>query len=312
MKKLSYYTLVIVLFANTLKSQDVHFSQSAVGNVNLNPALAGNDSIGRVGIVYRNQWPNLSGNYVTTSVNGYQYISKLNAYAGINYINDNQANTFYTNIYSLFYVQNINIKNLLIRPAFELGYGTIRINTSNLTFGDMMDPRRGLYYNSSIDYSTIRLKTYLDYSTGIAAYYKSFLIGFSIHHLTQPDVGFFTSSKLHSRYSFQASYDRKIMRFIISPYIVYQKQQNFSMLTGGVNTLLFKHINIGFAYRNSDAFIAAVGYQNRFIRITYSYDNTVSELGNNNTGGAHEISTILNFWKTTPKKRLIKVNSVFS
>ena len=55
----------------------------------------------------------------------------------------------------------------------------------------------------------------------------------------------YVKKQLPRRYSFQASYERKIMNFIISPYLIYQQQQNFSMLIGGVNALLFKHLNIG-------------------------------------------------------------------
>lgn len=307
-----FIIVLIALFRFSAFAQDPHFSQPSVGNVNLNPALAGNDSIGRIGIVYRNQWPNLSGNYITTSVNGYQYISKLNAYAGINFMNDNQANTLYSNNFTLFYGQNFHIKNLLIRPAIEISYGNKKIDWAKLNFGDDIDYRRGFITAPPINYNNTTTRDYVDINLGLATYFKSFLLGASVHNITQPDVGLLSASKLPMRFGLQLGYQLNLNKISISPYFILQEQQNFNTLITGINTLLFKHVNLGFAYRNNDAVIGTLGFQNRFIRITYSFDNTISKLSNYNTGGSHEISTIFNFWKTTPKKRLIKIYSIFS
>lgn len=308
-----FIIVLIALFNFSAFAQDPHFSQPSVGNVNLNSALAGNDSIGRIGIVYRNQWPNLSGNYITTSVNGYQYISKLNAYAGINFMNDNQANTLSSNNFSLFYGQNINLKNVLIRPAMEIGYGNKKLDWTKLNFGDQIDYRRGfVWMPSPIDYSSIKPKQYLDINVGLVTYYKNFTLGLSLHHLNRPNIGLLSPSYLPKRFGLQLGYQLNLNKISISPYFILQEQQNFNMLITGINTLLFKHVNLGFAYRNNDAVIGTLGFQNRFMRITYSFDNTISKLSNYNTRGSHEISTIFNFWKTTPKKRLIKIYSIFS
>ena len=74
-------------------SQDPLFSQTVGGNFNLNSALAGNDSIGRLSANYRNQWIGITGNYITNSINFQQYIPKLDGFGGINFLEDNAANT---------------------------------------------------------------------------------------------------------------------------------------------------------------------------------------------------------------------------
>ena len=85
MKKSGLIITAAVLWSSlALIAQDPLFVQPSGGNININPALVGNDSVARLGLICRNQWPALSGNYITTGVNFYQYIPKLNAYAGIN------------------------------------------------------------------------------------------------------------------------------------------------------------------------------------------------------------------------------------
>jgi type IX secretion system PorP/SprF family membrane protein len=277
----------------------------------LNTALVGNDSAARLGLNSRYQWPNLSSPYITSSVNFHQFIPKLNAYAGINYMNDNQANgTLISNNFSVFYSQNINIKKVLFRPSFEFSYGNLKLDNSKLIFGDMIEPRRGFVWSPT--HQLNYYKSYLDFNLGGMLYYKSLLIGFSAHHITTPDVGLQGTSKIPIRYGVQLGYTIRFKKTSVSPFVFYNQQQNFQSLVGGVNVLLFNHLNVAVSYRNSDAIITSVGYQNRFFKINYSYDYTTSSLRNVNTGGSHELGMAFKFWKVKTKKRFIGVSSIYS
>jgi len=313
MKKIASISIIIIVFVSRLFAQNPQFSQTSLGNINLNPALAGNDSCARFGLNYRNQWPNISENDVTISANFYQYIPKLNAYGGINYINDNQARgTLKTNIFSVFYSQNINIKKVLVRPSIEVCFGTKTIDFSKLSFGGVINYNPGTMPQWAPDYNqSILKKNYLDLNIGTMVYYKNFLFGLSTHHITQPDEGFFGPSKIPIRFGVQFGYTLRLNKISISPFMYYKQQQNFSQITGGVSVLFFKHLNIAFSYRNNDAVILNFGYQNKLIAINYSYDVTVSKVSVN-TAGSHEVGLAFKFWRVKTKKRFIGVNSIFS
>jgi type IX secretion system PorP/SprF family membrane protein len=266
--------LFIILFIPKLiLAQYPIFSQPSTGNVNLNPALAGNDSSARLAVNYRNQWPNLSSNYVTTSLNFYQYLPKLNAYAGIDYLYDNQARgTLQTHVVSAFYSQNININKILIRPSLAFSFGSKKLDGTRLNFGDMIDARRGFVYLWNPEYPSEIKKKYLDFTVGAIANYKNFIIGISSHHNNQPDVGVLGKSKLPRRYGVQFGYTLNLKKISVAPYAYFIKQQNFEMLTVGTNVTFIKHITVGAAYRTSDAVILNVGYQNKWLALNYSYD----------------------------------------
>lgn len=302
---------LIFLFAKTLSAQDPIFYQPSLGNINLNTALVGNDSAARLALNTRLQWPNLSGSYTTSSVNFYQFIPKWNAYAGINYINDNQAHgTLVSNKFSIFYSQNINIKKVLFRPSIEFGFGNKKLDATKLNFGDQIDPRRGFdWYSGNPIMNTS--KSYIDLNLGGMFYYKGILAGFSAHHINSPDIGLQGSFKIPIRYGVQLGYTINLKRTTLSPYLFYNQQQNFKLMMVGVNALFFKHLNVTVAYGTNDAVVAGLGYQHKFFKINYSYDVALS-LNRGNTAGSHEFGLAFKFWKVKTKKRFMGVNSVFS
>jgi hypothetical protein len=59
---------------------------------------------------------------------------------------------------------------------------------------------------------------------------------------------------------------------------------------------------------SGDAFIALIGIQKDLFKFGYSYDVTVSKLGNNVTAGSHEISFGMQF-ECHPKKKRFKAIS---
>ncbi|WP_343789462.1 type IX secretion system membrane protein PorP/SprF, partial [Wandonia haliotis] len=73
MQKLSNwknYILAILAFSwafQEVKAQDPIFTQFYANPLYLNPALAGTHGCPRFALNYRNQWPAISGNFVTYS-----------------------------------------------------------------------------------------------------------------------------------------------------------------------------------------------------------------------------------------------------
>jgi hypothetical protein len=66
--------------------------------------------------------------------------------------------------------------------------------------------------------------------------------------------------------------------------------------------LKYENFTIGAWYRNRDAFIMTVSINTDKFKVGYSYDLTVSKLGNGISGGSHEISMGINLkCKKKPK-----------
>jgi type IX secretion system PorP/SprF family membrane protein len=87
----------------------------------------------------------------------------------------------------------------------------------------------------------------------------------------------------------------------ISPNIIYQYQNGFQELNIGAY-LKYENFTIGAWYRNRDAFVMTVGINTDKFKIGYSYDLTVSQLGNGTSGGSHEVSMGINLkCKKKPK-----------
>ena len=64
-KLLFLLTVSVSPFGLKVYSQDPTFTQFYSNPVYLNPALAGSSGCPRIGLNYRNEWPQLTGNYVT-------------------------------------------------------------------------------------------------------------------------------------------------------------------------------------------------------------------------------------------------------
>ena len=311
-KSTFFITLGLIISSTSLLAQDPIFSQPSSGNIQLNSALAGNDNQGRLSINYRNQWPGVIGNYVTSSINFYQYIPKLNGYGGVNFINDNVGNIIKTRQLSLFYSQNINIGNLLIRPSIQFGYGTKSLDWAKLTFGNNIDPRGGTVVQTGDLPSNPA--SYFDLNTGILISYKNLTIGTFVHHINRPNQSLIlgNTSILPVRYGAQFSYLFNFNKFGIAPFGFYVYQNGFQSGVGGIRLSYKNKFNFALSYRTQDAYILNIGYSGKRLAINYSYDITNSKLTNNLTGGAHEIGICFKLWKVKPIKRLLEVKSVFN
>ena len=68
MRKLLFVFLAALgLFLEEVKAQDPQFSQFYAAPLYINPAFTGASEYTRIGANYRNQWPGISGSFVTTS-----------------------------------------------------------------------------------------------------------------------------------------------------------------------------------------------------------------------------------------------------
>lgn len=312
--RISTYKKLVVLFFilisfNEIRAQDPLFTQPSAGNVTLNTALAGSESRARLTTIYCNQWPRMYGTYVTSSVNFYQYIPYSNGFGGFQYLYDIQAETIFTKTFSFFYSQNFQIKEVLIRPSLQMSYCEKRIDWNKLTFEDVIDPKN--------DQSSIingGKKQFYGLNVGLITYYKKFLLGLSAKNINRSNQSLFTGGtyRLPIRYGIQGSYLIDLGKANISPYAHYNYQNAFQEFSLGLDFMFLHHYNFAIATRFRDNINFNLGYHHKFFAINYSYNMTVSKLGNSFSGGSHEIGLIGKFWHVEPKKKFTEIMSVFS
>ena len=302
-------------------SQDPHFSQFYANPLYLNPAFAGTVVCPRMVLNYRNQWPSIPGTFVTYSASYDQHVDNLSGGLGLLFNSDKAGEgTITTNVISGMYSYRLQVSRFFsIKAGFQATYFQKSIDWTKLTFGDQIDPRYGFIYFTDETKPNELTKGALDFSAGILGYSESIYGGIAVHHLTQPNEGFFSVSKLPMRITahFGGVIDlekhrrrRRIDDPILSPNILYMKQKDFEELNYGL--YLNKYPLVGGIwfrqdFHNSDAFIALIGLQTSVVKIGYSYDVTVSKLSAV-TGGAHEISFALLFESRPKKKRIRAIN----
>ncbi len=290
------------------QAQDPQFTQFYANRTYLNPAFAGSQRCPRLCLNYRNQWPNLSGTYVTYCASYDQHIDAINGGIGIYVLEDNQARgTLKTLSLNAMYSYKIDVnRNTTIRLAIQAGYMQKSLDKSKLSFGDMIDSRRGFVWNTNEAIPQTQ-KSLLDIGAGILVLNKRYYFGAAFHHINQPDEGLQGKSELPLKITAHAGATLSLEKggeTSISPNILFMQQQNFTQLNIGLYVVK-DLLTGGIWYRGSDAFIISLGIQAQYLKIGYSYDVTVSKLSSN-TAGSHEISLQL---QTRCKKRPPKYRS---
>src|SRR5438034_6204383 len=88
MKKLLTILSLLAIGTVDLMAQDPEFTQFYANPLYLNPAFAGTARCPRICLNYRNQWPNISGTYITYSASYDQHFDKLAGGLGLLVTND--------------------------------------------------------------------------------------------------------------------------------------------------------------------------------------------------------------------------------
>lgn len=295
---------VCVLFTLNVNAQDPAFSQFYANPLYLNPAFAGATPKGcpRVNLNFRDQWPGIGRTYITTSASYDQNIDAIGGGLGV-LISDDRSGAGKLKVQqaSILYSYHLPInKSIMINAGFEASYRMLTLDWKNLKFGDMIDPTYGFVGQTQEDIQNYpTTKSYPDFSAGFVAYSERFFLGFAGHHLTTPNQSFLnTESPLPTKYTAHLGGNFPLNKYsntqtVIAPQFLYQKQQDFTQFNYGlyvyrgpiVGGLWTRHSD-----KNIDSYIILIGVLQESFKFGYSYDITASNLGNDNTLGAHEIS----------------------
>jgi len=300
MKKL--ITAVLLLCSSLSWGQDLEFSQFYSNPIYLNPALAGTHGCPRFAMNYRNQWPQLSGQFISYAASYDQYFDNISGGFGINLMNDQSAgNTFNHSAISLMYSYHLNInRKWTALFGAQATWNQKFLDWDKLTFGDMIDPRRGFIYGTG-DVPRGGSKGFFDASAGVVVFNKFFNVGFTGKHLNRPNESLILGdSRMPIRLTAHASAtiplgskSKYSNSTAIMPSLIYTYQQGMYQLNVGTY-VKYGVFTAGAWLRSRDAFILTLGLTTETFKVGYSYDITVSPLNNGVSGGAHEVSLGLN------------------
>lgn len=278
MKKF-YFLCVIFFFIHAeAYAQDATFLNSNQSLIFLNPSFAGSNGGIRLQTSYRNQWPDLSGNFKTYAASFDAYITRLRAGLAIDFMLDDHANgTLKTSVLGITYAQYFSAMDgrLKLVPSVRAAYCLRNLDVKDLHYGDMIDARRGVVWNTiAIPRSQV---SYVDLSAGVRASYKSaFNAGGYVFHVNSPDDGHFGSSRLPYRALFHASYFTRLTVWTkLQVFYKHERQNNRNNNYIALNTITKDRFILGIGYANGYNTFLNMGFRTNYLSVQLSYGTQV-------------------------------------
>lgn len=286
------YTLILLVsFVCVLGySQDPFFYSTSNTSLYNNPAFCGLNKSFSADFAYRNQWPNSSTNYQSSVSSANQYLGKGNG-VSIQFFTDNAASTTFKRELDLGYSKAFKLaEGHFLVGGLQVAYFQKNLDINKLTFGDMIDPRRGYVYpNQPVQF--IDNVQGIDFNGGLMYYNDYVYASFSVKHITEPNESFYQSfapSPLPRLFfgeigaKFRIGEDWKII-----PHAQFRKQGQFDNFLGGVK-VSWKNLYLDGGYQVSDAFYTAFGYHGDHFHCSYNLVSYAS-LSTSSTYFAHEV-----------------------
>jgi type IX secretion system PorP/SprF family membrane protein len=290
MKKLNIAFLFLVLFLQpVLSQQDPLSSQYMFNMLTFNPGFAGTSGMICANALNRQQWVGFKGAPSTTVFNISAPVSPFGVKSGVGILVESDNVGFDKNInLSGSYSYHADLGTGKLGIGISLGmYNTTIAPTWSIPLGDEHTPVSG---DPLIPENK---ESYVAFDAGLGLFYKAdkYYASLSVTHINQPKIKFTKGTPYLSRHyyltggytlqlpnpslelipSLFAFSDGKVVQFTITSLVRYNKK-----VWGGVS------------YRAGDALIGIVGLELfNGIRLGYSYDFTISDMGKNSSG-SHE------------------------
>ncbi len=323
--QIGHFLLTLFLIEAVAVGQDPQFSQFYANPLYLAPSFAGGAEATRISINYRDQWPGLSGHFVSYSFSADHYFEGYNSGLGVLMVRDQAGGGKLnkTNI-GLIYSYRLKINNRYsLQPGLQAYYTFQNINFNKLTFSDQFSGDR--FFGSSVETPPEERVSHPDFTVSLLGYFDYAWIGFSVDHLMKLNntleqdskyeplkYSLFGGAKIMIKKRFQAK-DSESLKIAFN----LRQQAQLTQLDMGMYYLKNPFL-VGVWYRgvplfknivSHDAITILLGYKFESLSFGYSYDFTVGKLINK-TGGAHEVSIIYIFDQSQLSNRKKKHGSL--
>ena len=303
--KVQVLVLAFLLLSGAARAQDAHFSQQYASKMRLNPAYTGLTAEAAANMSYRNQWPSLSGTFVSNHLSGEMRIKESKSSVGLLLLHDKAGSSALTQFeMSGLYSYHTKIsKNFAVSAGLQAGYGSRKIDYADLTFGDQLtdDGLEKEFSEEVIGYDPVR---YVSFAAGGILYSDQLWLSIGTFHLNQPDLGFAQTSELpiktvvnagYKFYAFTRTSGNKFYELSFTPTATFTNQGPFRKLDLGFYTL-YSPVTVGILYRglpvgtkSEQAIVFIGGVQLNQVKVSYSFDVGLTGISAV-SGGAHEIS----------------------
>ncbi|MBT3300919.1 MAG: type IX secretion system membrane protein PorP/SprF [Bacteroidetes bacterium] len=323
MRKLLFAILLLIQGLYHSYGQDPHFTQFYANPLFLNPAMAGSAMQHRVISNYRNQWPNISGAYVTYAASYDGFYEEIAGGLGFQVMYDKAGEgDLSTTSGSFMYSYHLAVsRKFAIKAGLQAQFMQKSIDFSRLSWFDMIEPRAGFVNGTAEPYPDngfYKSKLVTDFSAGLVGFTEKFYVGVAMHHINQPNLSFYESNQsiiprkftAHLGMQLPLDNERKPKHYF-SPNVLFMQQHNFAQFNIGayyikdflIAGVWYRHTSVG-----TEGFMALIGLKKDPFKIGYSYDltNTDVRIG---SISSHEISISIEFktYKSPPQKKWIKL-----
>ncbi len=334
------FAFLMVLLNMHVQSQDIHFSQTWMTPLFLNPAQAGAENWMRGFINYRNQWGSVASPYATSAISfdmqlqGKEKNSSGFHGVGVTVFHDNAGDAISITQANLMYAYHVRLSdNSTLGAGLFGGFVQRSLDLSGLQWmkqfnGSNYDP--GLPTGeqvTSTSFSQFDLGAGLHYAFGKGERYMTandiirYNAGVAVHHVNRPQNSFYDSGeKLDMKIT---GYSNALIgignsNIAVLPGIIFLSQGKASELIFGSRFRYslkdeskytgFEHaaaFSLGVHYRTQDAVITSLLYEVSYYGFGLSYDFNTSGLSNASNGkGGLELTfriTALKMAKVTPQ-----------
>lgn len=333
MKKVFIYPCFLILgflgLSPAMQAQDVNYSQYFSSPLYYNPANTGINTGLRARFVFRDQWPSLPIDFKSYYFSADIGDRNLPGSGGIGIMINSDSpgagliNTLQAALtigvrvpITSFMVAQIGVKAAILQR---------KVNWDDLVFADQLDPKYGAIYQTSFIPPDANSRVVPDFGAGGILQFSNEVgnlsgsVGFAVDHLFKPDVSLLSDGSapyprkwvVHGDAIFATGYGSSSSMYggggdplMISPGFMFINQANLNSLEVGLNMLKF-NVYLGGWYKttmtgntnNSIALLAGYRFmfmQDMSIKFIYSYDLQIAGVMQG-TGGAHEISLVLEF-----------------
>lgn len=313
--------LMLSFITQLVWAQMPQYSQFYANALYLSPAFAGSEHATRGILAYRNQWPGLEANYITTTASVDHHFTSFHSGVAlmVSYDNITPSNLKTTEVSAVYSYEAELTKKIILRMGIQPSFVNRRIDAQSLTFGSQYSNNGYVGGDNNEDLSNSSF-SYVDFAAGALLTSNNFWAGLSIHNLTRPnqsfyEIGYEEDKRLPAKISLFGGYkfmlspewkrryvDKENEEKSISPTFLYKSQGKSDQLDlgvyGRINSLALGLLYRGITFKrydtdesNRDALIFIVGLVLKNIRVGYSYDATLSKL-TMDTGGSHEITLV--------------------
>jgi type IX secretion system PorP/SprF family membrane protein len=321
--KKGLYIITFLFALLNVSAQDPQFTQFYAAPQYLNPAFTGLTTEHRFVANYRNQWPGIRKTY-QSAMAAYDYnLSDVSSGIGVFAMQDvaGTAGLKHTQA-GLSYAYRFTVRKVSeIRAGISVSYNQRSLGFSKLMFNDQLVTGSAV----SLDGTTYGQRSFVDIGAGALYNSAKVWLGVGVKHLNRPNVSLIGNQEplpmhigVHGgyRYVIEARGNSKSqLKKYVAASFNYKRQLKYDQFDVG---LYYFHmpINIGFWYRgipfknyapgfvNNESIALLVGFEipKRNLRVGYSYDMTISNLGINNTTGAHEVSLVYEYAQKKKRK----------